>query len=116
MNKGIVLSSIFLICVGFCVSRVKYEVVFLKDRLKDINSKIDKCSDDLKVYNAEWSYLNDPKRLKTLCTKYLPNLRPTENTQVISYETIVTSDLERDANKALGSFLDEAISNDMEDQ
>ena len=116
MNKGIFISLIFLILVGFCVSRVKYEVVFLRDRLKEINAKIDKCNDDLKVYSAEWSYLNDPKRLKTLCAKYLPEMRPTENKQIISYEVITSSDLEQDAGKAFGSFLDDAIANETEGQ
>lgn len=130
MNKGIVLSSIFLVLAGFCVSRMKYEVMFLKDRLKEINKQLGKYEDDIKVYNAEWSYLNDPKRLQRLATKYLPHLRPTENKQIINFETLMRSDFDkelskniissveqnsqhlnanRDASEAFGSFLDKAL-------
>ncbi len=116
MNRGVFVSLIFLVLIGFCVSRVKYEVVFLKDRLKEINEKLEKCDDDFKVYNAEWSYLNDPKRLKILAAKYFPDMRPTENKQVISYDVVISSDLEQNATKAFGSFLDETIAGEMEAQ
>lgn len=117
LNKAILVSLVVLIFVGICVSRVKYEVVFLRNRLKDINMKIEKYSDDLRVYGAEWSYLNQPKRLKKLCEKYLKNLRPTENKQILSYESILESDFEQNQNNAFGSFLDQALENDeMEDR
>lgn len=127
LNKSVILSSIFLVLIGFCVSRVKYEVVFLKSKLKEINRQLDKYQDDMRVYNAEWSYLNEPKRLQRLAAKYLPNLRPTENHQVINFETLTRSDFEKEfkenidqvieqhrhngqnASRAFGSFLDEAI-------
>lgn len=109
MNRSILTSLIVLVFLGFFVSRVKYEVVFLKDELKKINSKIEKCEDDIRVYNAEWSYLNDPDRLKKLCAKHLPNLRPTDNRQMISYKTIVESDLGQNAVRAFGSFLDDTL-------
>ena len=109
MKKSMAFSLVLLILVGFCVSRVKYNVVFLKNRLKKINAEIEKCCDDLKVYSAEWSYLNDPKRLKQLCSKYLPTLRPTEIKQIIDYRTIISSDLDRNVSSAFGAFLDEAI-------
>ncbi len=105
-------SLLFLIFVGICVSRVKYEVVFLRNHLKSINIKIEQFSDDLRVYGAEWSYLNDPKRLKTLCEKYLKNLKPTENKQILSYESVLGNDVEQNLNNAFGSFLDKALEND----
>lgn len=109
MNKGIVFSLAFLVCIGFGVSRVKYEVVFLKNRLKDINAKIERCSDDIRVYSAEWGYLNDPKRLKKLASKYLPNFRPTDNSQIIDYSTIVSSGLSENVEKSFDTFLDKAL-------
>ena len=128
MNRSVIVSVVFLVLVGLCVSRVKYEVVFLRNKLKEIDRKIEKYQDDIRVYNAEWSYLNDPKRLKRLAMKYLPNLRPTENAQIISFDAFMASDFEKaftqniapiieqhskrraiDASKAFGSFLDEAV-------
>lgn len=126
MNKGIVLSLIFLLLAGLCVSRMKYEVVFLKHRLKEINTQLNKYQDDIKIYNAEWNYLNDPKRLQLLAAKCLPHLRPTENHQIINFETLIRSDFDKElaknitspieqnvqhqnANRAFGSFLDKVI-------
>ena len=130
LNRGVVVSLAFLVLIGFCVSRVKYEVVFLKNKLKEIEQQIEKYQDDIKVYAAEWSYLNDPKRLKRLATKHLPNLRPTENKQITSLDAFMASDFAKElgnaialdaehtsqmnitkqsARKAFSSFLDETI-------
>lgn len=104
--------------------------MFLKNKLKEINKQLEKYQDDLRVYNAEWSYLNDPKRLQQLAAKYLPNMRPTENRQVVNFDTLMRSDFEKELSnsmiqttdqdipnrnarknigKAFGSFLDKAI-------
>ncbi len=109
MNKGTILSLAALLVIGIIVSRVKYEVIFLKNKLKDINSKIEKYSDDLKVYNAEWGYLNNPKRLKTLCEKYLKHLQPTTNKQILDYQTILNNDLSPNRNNAFKDYIDEAM-------
>ena len=130
LNKGVVLSLVFWLLIGFCVSRVKYEVVFFRNKLKEIEQQIEKYQDDIRVYGAEWSYLNDPKRLKRLATKHLPNLRPTETKQIMSLDAFMASDFEKEfgrtiassiernskiditeqsARKAFSSFLDEAV-------
>jgi hypothetical protein len=99
VNKAIVVSLFVLILVGICVSRVKYEVVFLRKSLEGINKEMEKCSDDIKIYSAEWSYLNTPQRLKALCGKYLKNLKPLENNQLISYEQFTQSHFQEDCNR-----------------
>ena len=68
----IALCSIFIL--GVCVSSVKYQTVFMRKKLNKINNEIIKITDDLRVYSAEWSYLNDPKRLEELASKYLPEI------------------------------------------
>ncbi len=137
LNKGVVFSLLFLVVVGFCVSKVKYEVVFLKNKLRTITAQIEKYKDDLKVYNAEWGHLNDPKRLARLAAKYLPDLQPTENRQMITLDMLLSDDVvkirpdirketgeniqsdkrvnehtterKRNLNRAFGSFLDGAL-------
>ena len=111
MNKGIILSLAALLVVGIIVSRVKYEVIFLRNKLKNINCQIEKYSDDLKVYNAEWGYLNDPKRLKSLCEKYLKHLQPTVNKQILNYQSISNSELSQNSNAAFKNYIDEAMQN-----
>ena len=130
MNRSVIVSVVFLVLVGLCVSRVKYEVVFLRNKLKEIDRRIEKYRDDIRVYNAEWSFLNDPKRLKRLAMKYLPDLRPIENSQIISFDAFMASDFEKafaqniapviehqtqrknntlDASRAFSTFLDNAV-------
>ncbi|GHT88940.1 hypothetical protein FACS1894113_2550 [Alphaproteobacteria bacterium] len=93
VNKSFVLAILFLIIIGIGVSRVKYEVVFLRRHFDNLKKEIETCEDDLKVLGAEWSYLNNPKRLKALAAKHLPNMKPIENKQIISYERVLESDL-----------------------
>lgn len=109
MNKVIISSLAALLVVGLIVSRVKYEVIFLKKQLREINTKIEKYSDDLKVYNAEWAYLNSPKRLKELCEKYLKHLRPTTNKQVVNYQLILNNSLVQSKGSAFKDYLDKMV-------
>lgn len=110
MNKSIIISLVALVLIGIGVSRVKYEVVFLRKNLNSTQREIEQCSDDLKVLGAEWSYLNNPQRLKKLCEKHLKFMKPIENSQVISYDEIVGQDYEeRFGGNALGSFIDDAL-------
>ncbi len=88
MNKPIIISLIALVIVGFLVSRIKYEVVFLRNRLTKVNQDIEKYTDDLRVCKAEWAYLNDPQRLKRLCEKYLPNMAPMKTEQIKTFDEI----------------------------
>lgn len=88
MKKPMIISLISLVLVGLFVSRVKYEVVFLRDKLKEVNAALEKYSDDFRIQNAEWSYLNSPKRLKSLCEKYLPEMQPAKPEQVKNYNDL----------------------------
>jgi cell division protein FtsL len=91
MNRGIVFSIVALMIVGIGVSLLKYEVVFLRKNLKLIQQDNNKMKDDLRVLAAEWSCLNSPKRLERLAQKYLPDMKPIVNKQIIKYNKIVES-------------------------
>lgn len=93
MNKTIVISVIFLVLVGIGVSRIKYEVVFLRKTLRTLTKETEKCMDNIKVLEAEWSYLNRPERLKKLANKYLPDMKPVSLKQVMVYNKVIGSDL-----------------------
>jgi hypothetical protein len=116
MNKPLLVSLFVLIISGVIVSRAKYEVVFLRKKSQALQKDIEKCADDLVVYMAEWSYLNDPKRLKKLCENHLKGMRPMENKQIISPEELTNSQFEeieeRDPTtkrRAFQSFIDSGL-------
>lgn len=83
---------VFLIFVGIAVSRVKYEVVFLRKQLRSTEKEIQETTDNIRVLNAEWSCLNDPVRIKNLCKKYLPDMKPVVTNQIIEYKEIERGD------------------------
>ncbi len=89
MRQLSVIALCVLIVLGICVSRIKYEVVFLRKNLNKINNEIIRVTDDLRVFGAEWSYLNDPKRLAELASKYLPQLQPIVHKQILRYDDFV---------------------------
>lgn len=61
----------FLSIVG--LFKVKLYVQSLNRELIKIKSEINLVQSDIKVLQAEWSYLNNPKRLASLVKKYLKN-------------------------------------------
>jgi hypothetical protein len=110
MNKTIILSVITIIIAGICVSRIKYEVVFLKKTLKTLDKELEKCNDNIKILNAEWGCLNNPKRLKKLVGKYFPDMKPVGYTQVIRYKDIIEGNLIVTNNtSSINSLLDSAL-------
>lgn len=93
MNKSMGLSVVVLLLVGVGVSRLKYEVVFLRKKLQSLNHETEQCLDNIKILEAEWSYLNNPERLKKLAEKYLPDMKPIGVKQFTSYNKIIHGEL-----------------------
>ncbi len=94
MRKLSIISLCVIVVFGVCVSGIKYQVVFLRKSLNKINNEIIKITDDLRLYNAEWSYLNNPKRLEELASKYLPEMRPIEYKQILRYNEFIKTEYE----------------------
>lgn len=111
MNRAVVISLSLLTAVGLCVLRIKYEVVFLRKKLHDIEHDIQKYQDDIRIYSAEWGCLNDPKRLKALCEKYLSGMRPMEKNQIVSHKKLAEGGVSAntDYRGAFEKFLDESL-------
>lgn len=61
----------FLSIVG--LFKVKLHVQSLNRELEQIKCEINLLQNDIKVLQAEWSYLSNPKRLANLIKKYLKN-------------------------------------------
>ena len=60
-----------VICVGYTLFQVKYEVMQQEDELARITSKIAESREAVRVLNAEWSFLTQPARLEELAQRYL---------------------------------------------
>jgi len=81
MGRGTLFWIILAAVVGFGLFHVKYKVQTLEDDLKRLNAETTKEQEQLHVLRAEWSYLNQPSRLRELSTRYLP-LAPLQADQV----------------------------------
>ena len=59
------------IAIGIGLFMVKYRVQGLESQLDDLNRQIARDREALQVLRAEWSHLNEPRRLKILASRYL---------------------------------------------
>jgi len=75
--------------VGIGLFLVKHEVKDMEGRLAGINQEVQRNREEIHVLNAEWSYLNDPARLRELAQKYL-GMRPLGPTQVAGFDFLPT--------------------------
>lgn len=67
--------------------QVKYEVMQQEEMLTRINREIAETRDQIRVFDAEWSYLTQPNRLKRLAARYL-DLSPVNSTQILALTTV----------------------------
>lgn len=61
---------------------ISYEVKQLEHELAQIESQRRVQQEEIHVLNAEWSYLNNPKRLAVRADKYL-SLKPISPEQIV---------------------------------
>lgn len=73
--------------VGVGLFFVKHEVKEQESRLAALNQEIHRNQEAIHVLKAEWSYLNDPARLRALSEKHL-GMRPVGPTQVATLDTL----------------------------
>ncbi|MGL5720703.1 MAG: cell division protein FtsL [Alphaproteobacteria bacterium] len=66
----------FVVVVGGGLFHIKYKVIDLETRLKNVHQKTVATKESIKVLHAEWGYLNNPGRLQQLAQKYLHILPP----------------------------------------
>lgn len=71
--------------VGIGLFFVKHEVKEAEARLSSLNQEIGRNVEEIHVLKAEWSYLNDPARLRQLSEKHL-GMKPMGPTQMASLE------------------------------
>lgn len=84
---GTILWTLLAVSVGVVLFVVKYEVKDLEHRLAGLNADIHRNQETIHILRAEWSYLNDPIRLRTLSEKHL-GMKPVTPTQVATLDTL----------------------------
>ena len=82
IRKGTILWVFILMCSAFGVFQVKYRVQDLRKDLTEINRQLEQEHDAIHILKAEWSYLNQPDRLRNIVHRHLPNLDAVTVTQI----------------------------------
>ena len=73
--------------MGATLFFIKHEVKDLETRLALVNRDIVRNQEDIHVLKAEWSYLNDPVRLRQLAERYL-GMKQMGPTQIATLDTL----------------------------
>lgn len=71
MGRSRFFLTVLAFCVGFCLFRVKYQVMALEKSHKEIVKCIAENKETIHVLKAELTHLNDPVRLQKLAITHL---------------------------------------------
>jgi hypothetical protein len=71
IRPGTVVWFCLVIAVGYAMFQVKYEVMQQEQTLAGINKQIADDREQIRVLDAEWSYLTRPSRLEQLAGRFL---------------------------------------------
>lgn len=108
-------STLFFVCIaigtGIALFHIKYQVVVLEQEYKQTLTRIKETKEAIHVLKAEWTHLNDPKRLQALAAKYL-SIDPIQSTQFIAMKTLAPSQVAYDQyalDQLIAEVADEAL-------
>ncbi|MEQ8388558.1 MAG: hypothetical protein RIE22_07580 [Alphaproteobacteria bacterium] len=85
MRRSTLFSLAFALLLGIFVFAVKYQVMDLEREVTQLNRDILSSEEAIHVLEAEWSFLNQPDRLRKLSGKYL-DLAPARSDQFITLD------------------------------
>ena len=87
MKAGSMMWTALIISVGVGLFLVKYKVQGLEGQLATKRAEIARDRAEIRVLDAEWTYLNDPERLRRLSQEYL-GFRPAVPANVTELATL----------------------------
>lgn len=87
IRTGTILWLLIVIAVGYAMFQVKYEVMQQEETLARLNKEIADSREQIRMVDAEWSYLTRPDRLRRLTSRYL-NLAPIAAAQIAELNAV----------------------------
>jgi cell division protein FtsL len=87
MRKVTLIAGVMLGLLAFMVFQVEYKVRSVRAELEMVNKQIALYEEDIHVLEAEWAYLNQPRRVKQLAANYL-NMENVSYMQLAGIERI----------------------------
>ncbi|HEX3971750.1 MAG TPA: hypothetical protein VHX19_10510 [Stellaceae bacterium] len=71
-----------VIAVGYAMFQVKYEVMQQEQTLASLNKQITDGREQIRILDAEWSYLTRPSRIEDLSARFL-HLNSMSSSQIL---------------------------------
>jgi hypothetical protein len=87
IRRVTLLGMILAIAGGVGLFLLKHEVQSMESRLAEVRRGIFQDQQATHVLKAEWTYLNDPARLRDLAARHL-DLKPIRATQIVSIDSL----------------------------
>lgn len=87
IRPGTMVWLCLVILVGWAMFQVKYEVMQQEQTLAGLNKRIGDEREQVRVLEAEWSYLTRPARLEQLANRFL-TLAPVGAAQIVEPRAI----------------------------
>lgn len=82
------------LCLAFVVYFFENKVHGVTERIQQTEEKIKRYDEDLKVLEAEWSYLNNPQRLTNLAEKINDDMSSPLKAQFTNLEDLPTKEVQ----------------------
>ena len=87
IRPGTIVWFCVVIAVGYAMFQVKYEVMQQEQTLASLNKQITEGREQIRVLNAEWSYLTRPSRIEELSARFL-HLNGMNSAQILPLSTV----------------------------
>jgi hypothetical protein len=87
IRPGTIVWFCIVVAVGYAMFQVKYEVMQQEQTLASINKQITEDREQIRVLDAEWTYLTRPARLQQLSDRFL-HLQGMNSAQIVSLAAV----------------------------
>jgi hypothetical protein len=87
IRPGTVIWFCMVVAVGYAMFQVKYEVMQQEQTLAGINKQIADDREQVRVLDAEWSYLTSPSRIEQLAGRFL-HLSAMSSAQIVDLAAV----------------------------
>jgi hypothetical protein len=91
MRVATILWALLAAAAGTSLFMLKYEVQSQEQRLSSLHKDIVEAKESIHVLKAEWSYLNDPSRLREQAERHL-GLHPLKPSQIVTIASLPMND------------------------
>ncbi|PKU22681.1 cell division protein FtsL [Telmatospirillum siberiense] len=95
MRAATILWAVLAAAAGTSLFMLKYEVQAQEQRLSGLRKDIVEAQESIHVMKAEWSYLNDPARLREQAERHL-GLHPLKPNQIVTIASLPMRDPKTD--------------------